>query len=54
MSAHFERAAAHRDTLSGMGKTAAQQIVAEIGVDMRQFPNAGHLCARAGVAPGNH
>jgi transposase len=54
MCAPFERAAAHLDTIPGVGKTAAQQIVAEIGVDLRHFPTAGHLCAWAGVAPGNH
>ena len=37
-----------------MGVAAAQQIVAEIGADMTPFPTAGHLCAWAGVAPGNH
>ena len=34
--------------------TAAQVVVAEIGVDMRRFPTAGHLSSWAGVCPGNH
>lgn len=50
----FECAVAHLDTIPGVGKTAAQQIVAEIGTDMKMFPTDGHLCAWAGVAPGNN
>jgi transposase len=41
------------DGIPGVGRIAAQAIVAEIGTDMRRFPSAGHLCAWAGVAPGN-
>ena len=29
-------------------------ILSEIGVEMNRFPSARHLCAWAGVAPGNH
>lgn len=50
----FESAVAHLDTIPGVGKTAAQQIVAEIGTDMEVFPTSGHLSAWAGVAPGNN
>jgi transposase len=50
----FECAVAHLDTIAGVGKTAAQQIVAEIGTDRRVFPTHRHLCAWAGVAPGNN
>ena len=50
----FERAVAHLDTIPGVGKTAAQQIVTEIGTDMEVFPTSGHLSAWAGVAPGNN
>jgi transposase len=50
----FEQAVAHLDTIPGIGKTAAQQIVAEIGVDMNVFATSGHLAAWAGVAPGNN
>jgi transposase len=50
----FEQAVAHLDTIPGIGKATAQQIVAEVGTDLTCFPTAGHLCAWAGVAPGNH
>lgn len=50
----FEVAVAHLDTIPGVGKTTAQQIVAEIGTDMSHFPTSGHLAAWAGLAPGNN
>lgn len=50
----FEGAVAQADTIPGMGLTAARAIISEIGADLANFPTAGHLCAWAGVAPGNH
>ncbi|HET6949103.1 MAG TPA: IS110 family transposase [Acidimicrobiales bacterium] len=41
-------------TITGVGKRAAETIIAEIGVDMTRFPTAGHLASWAGVAPGNN
>lgn len=41
-------------TIPGIGKRTAQVIVAEIGVQMEQFPNAQHLSSWAGVSPGNN
>lgn len=49
----FEEAVARLDTIPGVGQRAAEVIVAEIGTDMTRFPSARHLCAWAGVAPGN-
>lgn len=50
----FERARDHLDTIPGVGKRAAESILAEIGVDMSRFATAGHLASWAGVAPGNN
>ena len=50
----FDRARDHLDTIPGVGKRAAESILAEIGVDMTPFPTAGHLASWAGMAPGNN
>jgi transposase len=50
----FEEAVALLDTIPGVARQTAEIIVAEIGTDMRRFPDAAHLAAWAGVAPGNH
>jgi transposase len=41
-------------TITGVGKRAAESIIAEIGVDMGRFPTAGHLAKWAGMCPGNN
>ena len=33
------------DTITGIGKRAAECIIAEIGVDMTRFPTAAHLAS---------
>jgi transposase len=50
----FDRAVAHIDTIPGLGKTASQRIVAEIGINMSVFGSSDHLSAWAGVCPGNN
>lgn len=50
----FERARDRLDTIPGVGKRAAETIIAEIGVDMTRFPTAGHLASWAGMAPGTN
>jgi transposase len=39
------------DEIPGIGKTGAQEIIAEIGTDMTRFPTAGHLVSWAKFAP---
>jgi transposase len=48
----FARARDRLTTITGVGKRAAECILAEIGADMTRFPSAGHLASWAGMAPG--
>ena len=41
-------------TIPGIGRRAAEGILAEIGLNMGRFPTAGHLASWAGMCPGNH
>jgi transposase len=41
-------------TMPGVAKRAAEAILAETGVDMTQFPTAGHFASWARLCPGNH
>lgn len=50
----FHEAVSRLDTIPGVGQDTAELIVAEVGTDMSRFPTAEHLCAWAGVAPGNN
>lgn len=50
--APFAVAAARLDEIPGIGPVAAAVIIAEIGIDMSQFPTAGHLCSWAKFSPG--
>jgi transposase len=52
MIAPFARAVERLDEIPGVGHTAADVIVAEIGLDMSRFPTAAHLCSWARFAPG--
>jgi transposase len=41
-------------SIPGVAKNSAENIIAEIGNDMRQFPSERHLASWAGMAPGNN
>lgn len=47
----FEDAVTRLQTIPGIGPTAAQTIIAEIGLDMTRFRTAGHLRSWAGLCP---
>jgi transposase len=49
----FEEPIRRLDAIPGVGRRAAEVIVAEIGTDMSRFPSAAHLCSWAGICPGN-
>ncbi|GAC1492273.1 MAG: IS110 family transposase [Pseudarthrobacter sp.] len=44
-------AIARLDQIPGIGPSAAQTIIAEIGLDMTQFPTAGHVTSWAKLSP---
>ncbi len=50
----FEEALELLDTIPGVGRQSAEQILAEIGTDMSRFASASHLASWAGMAPGNY
>jgi transposase len=49
--APFAQAAARLDEITGVGERAAQELVAEIGVNMTVFPTAAHLVSWAKFSP---
>ena len=42
------------DSIPGVSHRTAEVLIAELGVDMRVFPTAGHLASWAGLCPGNN
>jgi transposase len=53
-NAPFEEAVSLLDEIPGFDRTTACSVIAEIGIDMNQFPSADHLASWAGVCPGNN
>jgi transposase len=50
----WEEAITIWDGIPGIGRRVAEQLVAELGVDMRQFPSAAHAASWAKLSPGNN
>jgi transposase len=50
----FEPALELLDTIPGVGRRAAEQLLAEIGTDMSRFPTSRHLASWARICPGNN
>ncbi|MGB9920727.1 MAG: IS110 family transposase [Moorellales bacterium] len=50
----FEEELALLDTVPGVGRRLAEEILAETGTNMERFPTAAHLSSWAGMAPGNN
>lgn len=42
------------DTIPGIGRRVAEQLVAEVGTDLSQFRSAAHLASWAKLCPGNN
>ena len=54
MIAPYEPQVAALVTIPGIERRSAQELIAEIGVDMTRFPSAAHLASWAGMCPGHH
>ncbi len=52
--APFEGAVQLLRTIPGIERRTAENVIAEIGTDMTQFPSADHLASWGGQCPGNH
>ena len=50
----FQSEVARLCTIPGVDRVTAWGLLAEIGLDMKQFPDAQHLASWAGLCPGNH
>lgn len=50
----FEQAVTLWETIPGVNHVTACNLVAEIGVNMNQFPSAQHLASWAAICPGNN
>ena len=53
-NAPMEEAVSLLAEIPGFDRTTAWSVIAEIGVDMSQFPSSDNLASWAGVCPGNN
>lgn len=49
----YAQALARLDMIQGINRRIAEIVLAEIGINMRFFPSAGHLASWAGMCPGS-
>ena len=50
----FQQAIQLLDTIPGVGRLAAESLIAKRGVEMSQFPSHRHLASWAGICPGQN
>lgn len=51
----FQQDIERLDTIPGIGRRTAEQILAEVGTDLgSRFPSAAHLCSWVGLVPGQN
>jgi transposase len=50
----FAEALDRLDEVPGVGRRGAEEMVAELGLDMERFPTAAHLASWAKLCPGNN
>ena len=50
----FATALERLDTITGVARRSAEQIVAELGDDMSRFPTSAHAASWTGICPGNN
>src|SRR5262245_4750565 len=50
----FVAALERLDTITGVARRSAEQILAELGDDMSRFPTAAHAASWTGICPGNN
>jgi transposase len=54
LMAPFADELARLDTIPGVAQRTAEVVIAELGIDMDQFPSDGHAASWAGLCPGNN
>ena len=50
----YEDVIARLSEIPGVQNRTCEELLAEIGLDMGNFPTAAHLCSWAGMCPGNN